>query len=415
MKRDANLSPRILVVDDDADFGELIVATATAMNLTCVSTTNARDFFAALRSEPSLLVIDLVMPQMDGIELLRELGEQHSRARIILMSGVDIQIIKSATKLAESLGLIIAGHLQKPFSISDLEALIRSQLQEPALPVKDPVPLPMKAPAALPVEGPATLPVAVEDAELHQAVENEEFILHYQPQVQIASQTVVGFEALVRWKHPRFGLIFPDSFIPRLQSIGLIDQLGWLVVARGLSEIHQLSDPSMRPPHLSFNMPPSSLQNLEFPDRMLSFAKKFGVPSQNIVIEITESGLMEHLSKTLDVLTRLRMKGFELSIDDFGTGYAMMQQLHLVPASELKIDRSLVQNLHLETKKQVVVRKTIEIGHELGMRLVAEGVETQEEYAFLRSSGCDWVQGYWFCRPLPMVELSRWLLEFRAK
>lgn len=142
---------------------------------------------------------------------------------------------------------------------------------------------------------------------------------------------------------------------------------------------------------------------------MVSSAEKHGFEPERIILEITESGLIQELSRTLDVATRLRLKGVELSIDDFGTGYSMMQQLQLVPATELKIDRLFVKDLYQNEGHRVVVQKTIELGHELGMRVVAEGVEHAEQMELLRSWGCDTAQGYLYSRPLPPGELLSWL------
>ena len=164
---------------------------------------------------------------------------------------------------------------------------------------------------------------------------------------------------------------------------------------------------------LSLNVSVLSLRNLKFPDNFISLVKKHHISAANLTIEITETGLIKELSQTLDVLTRLRMKQVQLSIDDFGTGYAMMQQLRNIPATELKIDKSFVQNINLHERDRVMVQKTIEIGHELGMKVIGEGVETQEQFDFLRTNDCDAVQGYLFSRPLAARDLVSWLREYR--
>jgi EAL domain-containing protein (putative c-di-GMP-specific phosphodiesterase class I) len=154
---------------------------------------------------------------------------------------------------------------------------------------------------------------------------------------------------------------------------------------------------------------------LSFPDKLSSLAMEKGVLPQNTIIELTESGLLSNYAHTLDVLARLRVKHFELSIDDFGTGYSMMQQLQTIPATELKIDKSFVQNKHGSKSDLVMVIKMIEIGHELGLRVVAEGVETTEQLQFLRANQCDLAQGYLFSRALPVDELAVWLQNRRVQ
>jgi EAL domain-containing protein (putative c-di-GMP-specific phosphodiesterase class I) len=257
--------------------------------------------------------------------------------------------------------------------------------------------------------------IATRDAELHHAIERNEFVLHYQPQIDLATYKVIGVEALVRWQHPGRGLVYPDDFIPQAEALDLIDQLGWLVANRGMEEIGLFEDKNGSAPMLSINISVHSLRDLKFPDKYLSLLKKNKIAAKNTILEITESGLIQELSTTLDVLTRLRLKQVQLSIDDFGTGYSMMQQLRNIPATELKIDKSFVQGMDGAPSNRILVQKTIEIGHELGMKVVAEGVETPDQLAFLQVHGCDIAQGYLFSKPLPAKDMRAWLHDYRLK
>ena len=385
-------SVHIVVIDDDADVGEFIFAAAQSMNFRCTITTNAVEFMAAVNPEVTLMMVDLMMPAMDGVELLRWLGEQQCKAGILLMSGLDKRVLETAEILARSLGLAVVGRLQKPFRLTELEKILMSHAAIGATSISR-----------------QRSPIAVTANDLQRAIDRNEFVLHYQPQVDIATDRVVGLEALVRWQHPELGLIFPDSFIGRAESFGLIDQLGWLVVNRGLAEIPRfvLKDGSFST--LSLNVSAHSLTDLKFPDTYVALTEKYGVPPESTILEITESGLIENLSSALDILMRLRMKRVQLSIDDFGTGYSMMQQLQNVPATELKIDKSFVHEMQEKDGARVVVQKTIEIGHELGMKVLAEGVETAEQLEFLRANNCDLAQGYFFSRPLAVLDLLAWL------
>jgi len=179
--------------------------------------------------------------------------------------------------------------------------------------------------------------------------------------------------------------------------------------------VSQFAGSDGKTPMLSINESVYSLRNLKFPDILASLAEKHGIAPSSVTIEITESGLIKELSNTLDILTRLRMKGFNLSIDDFGTGYAMMQQLKVIPATELKIDRSFISDMHRNERDRVIVQKTIEMGHELGIHIIAEGVESTEQLDFLQLKGCDSAQGYLFSRPLPPNEMVSWLRDYRAR
>ena len=388
---------RILVIDDESDVGEFVDAAAQGMGFECTTTMDAATFLEALTPDTTLILLDLMMPEFDGIELLRLLSERKCKAGIVLMSGVGKRTMESASQLAGTLGLSIVGQLQKPFRLAELEEVLKRQAE--------PLPLPTvkKEP-----------PIILREELLH-AIEHNEFVLHYQPQIDIKTGLVIGVEALVRWQHPERGLIFPDDFIGRMEEAGLIDELGWAVVSRGLSEVGEFADADGKAPMLSVNESVYSLHDLKFPDVFVSLAEKYGISPCNLTVEITESGLIREISNTLDILTRLRMKNVKLSIDDFGTGYAMMQQLKNIPATELKIDKSFVQEMQSSDQDRIMIQKTIEMGHELGMHVIAEGVETKEQLEMLRQSGCDSVQGYYFSRPLPPAELVSWLETYRCR
>ena len=216
---------------------------------------------------------------------------------------------------------------------------------------------------------------------------------------------------MVRWLHPEFGLIYPDHFIQRAEKLGLIDEVGLLVLRLGLSQLSRIVTPGQILPSLSLNVSSDSLRDLRLPDIVAAMLQEFSIPSQRLILEVTESSIIEDLPSTLDVLTRLRLKGIRLSIDDFGTGYSMLQQLRRIPANELKIDRSFIGRMLGDYGDRIVVQKTIEIGHDLGMQVIAEGVETKEQLDFLRANHCDVAQGYYFCRPRPLAVLLSWMNE----
>ena len=389
---------KILVIDDEADVGDFVAATAEGLGLTCCTTTDAASLPELLTPDVNLILLDLMMPEMDGVEALRLLSELKCRAGIVLMSGISSRVLETAERLANTLGLFVVGHLAKPFSLAQLEEVLQNH-HVPG--------------STMPVVPTSVLPVP--DEHLHDAIARNEFVLHYQPQIDIATGKATGVEALARWLHPERGLIFTDFFITRMEKLGLIDALGWLVADRALEEVKLLSVENQPLPRLALNASVNSLCDLKFPDRFSALLQKHKTHPQNVILEITESGLINELSNTLDVLTRLRVKSIKLSIDDFGTGYAMMQQLVNVPASELKIDRAFVMNMHINKSDRIMVEKSIEIGHELGMEVIAEGVETKEQLDFLRRGGCDSAQGYLFTRPLPIQDLAVWLAERQAR
>ena len=390
-------SERIVLIDDDRVVGEIVSGLAKSMDLQCDVTKNSEEFFARIGPDTSVILLDLVMPEMDGIEILRLLGERNCKSRIILMSGINIRVIETAKKLAQSLGLTVVGHLQKPFPITELQELLSANI----------------APEKL-VDQPAEQQLEIPDADFIRAIDKGEFVLHYQPQISITKGIVTGVEALSRWHHPELGLVYPDSFIYRIEALGLMDRFCWITAERALNEVRQFSQVSGYLPRLAINVSVSSLRDLKFPDILMNLARKYEFPAERLVLEITESGFLE-FSLALDVFTRLRMRNFQLSIDDFGTGYSMMKQLQNVPAIELKIDRTFVRNMHISHADLVMVEKIIEMGHELEMEVIAEGVETEEQFKILREKGCDGVQGYFFSRALPPAEMLRWLESYRSQ
>ena len=388
---------RVLVIDDDNTVCELVSALARTMGLVCDTTKDATSFLDRVTPETSLILLDLMMPEMDGIEVLRLLGERQSKARILLISGMDKRVLETAEKLAQSLGLSVVGHLQKPFPLNELRDILSSI-----------------AVLEAPVERNEPPPVSISDDQLRQAMANREFVNYYQPQIDLETGQVIGVEALARWRNRNQGLVLPENFIARLENLGLIDELCWNAAELALSEAKSFVGKTGVLPRVSINVSMHSLRRLEFPDAMLSMAKKYNFPAEAIAIEITESRLMSEISHTLDVLTRLRMKNFQLSIDDFGTGYAMMRQLQNVPATELKIDKSIIQTMHQNDSDRVMVEKIIEMGHELKMSVIAEGVIAEEQCELLRAKGCDAAQGFLFSKPLPVGELVQWIEAYEA-
>jgi len=388
----------ILVIDDDAGIGDFITAAAESMGIHCTAATDAAELPRLLTPDVSLILLDLMMPAMDGIEVLRLLGKLGCNANIVLISGISMRVLETAEKLAQALDLKIAGRLQKPFGLAALESVLRSNVPQPAA-----------------QEAKLAEPITLTEQDVLAAARKNEFVLYYQPQIDLRSGEVEGLEALARWLHPERGVLAPDTFIPRLESVGGIDEFCWRMADRGLSEAAQFAVNAKAAPRLALNVSLQSLRDLKFPDTFVELAQKHHVPNESIMVEITESSLMNEPSHALDVLTRLRMKNVQLSIDDFGTGYAMMQHLVSIPATELKIDKVFVQNMHANSSDRVMVQKTIEIGHELGMTVTAEGVETPAQLDFLRAHGCDRVQGYLFSRPLPPDAMTMWLGSYRAR
>jgi EAL domain-containing protein (putative c-di-GMP-specific phosphodiesterase class I) len=224
----------------------------------------------------------------------------------------------------------------------------------------------------------------------------------------LASGEVVGVEALARWQHPTDGLVLPYRFIPVAEEYGLIDALGGHVLRNAVLDMSAWRHAGY-PLHVAVNVSMASLAAIDFPDRVVALAHAAGVPACDVVLEVTESRLMDQPTSQLDVLTRLRLKRVCLSIDDFGTGYSCMSQLRDLPFDELKIDRGFVHGVAKDSSLRAIVDSILGLVRQLGVRSVAEGIEDREDWDVLRAAGCDMGQGYFIGRPMPVKQLLPWL------
>lgn len=247
-------------------------------------------------------------------------------------------------------------------------------------------------------------------SQLRQAIDRGELRLHYQPKIDIGRGRVCGAEALVRWQHPRHGLLSPDNFVPLAEQIGLIGDLtNWVLNVA----LQQTSDWHRRGFDLSVsvNLSPLSLHNRDLAPLVESLLEKWGVPPSRLVLEITESAIISHMMRASEILRRLYELGVGIAIDDFGTGYTSLSYLRKLPVSELKIDKSFVTNMCRANDDAVIVRTIIELAKNLGLKTVAEGVEEGETWQALSRLGCEIAQGYYMSRPVEPQALERWLME----
>ena len=245
--------------------------------------------------------------------------------------------------------------------------------------------------------------------ELRRAVESNELVLYYQPKVDLKTGSVHRAEALVRWIHPTRGFIPPLDFILFAEQTGYIKQVTRWVVEEGIRQAGQWQH-EKSPIAISINISARDLMNLDLADFVAKQLAHHGVPPELICLEITENGLMEDHARAQDVLEHMHKLGVRLSIDDFGTGYSSLAYLKKLPVQELKIDRTFVMNIEKDDDDAIIVRSTIELGHNMGMEVVAEGVETQSAMDLLAALGCDQAQGYLISKPLPADQFSAWLI-----
>ncbi|MCW2501214.1 MAG: diguanylate cyclase/phosphodiesterase [Frankiales bacterium] len=245
-------------------------------------------------------------------------------------------------------------------------------------------------------------------AEFRAALDTEQLVLHYQPQLQLGTGQVVGAEALMRWQHPTRGLLFPDAFLPLVEQAGLMPAVVTRVVNEALRDLHtwRRSDPALT---VAVNVSASNLQDRRLPGAMSRALADWEVPAEALTLEITENVLMADADRALEVLSALRALGIRLSVDDYGTGYSSLGYLRALPVQELKLDRSFVRDVVSDPRSAAIVRSTIDLTHELGMQIVAEGVEDAPALQVLRGWGCDVAQGYHVSVPLPADAFVGWL------
>ena len=247
-------------------------------------------------------------------------------------------------------------------------------------------------------------------SELRHAIDNGELVLHYQPKIDFTSASISGVEALVRWQHPRKGLLFPDAFIELAEATGLIKALTVEVLKKALhqSEAWYKSGLDLT---VAVNISSLSIQDPEFPGQLADMLKRVSMPASRLELEITETTVMTGKTRAVECIKQLHAQGLQIAIDDFGTGYSSMSRLKELLVAQIKIDKSFVKDMAINHNDAVIVRSTVELGHSLGMKVIAEGVEDQAVWDKLKSYGCDSAQGYYMSRPITVEKLHLWLSE----
>lgn len=247
--------------------------------------------------------------------------------------------------------------------------------------------------------------VLILDQELRKAIENQDFELYYQPKVDLHTLAIIGVEALVRWKNDKLGFVSPSEFIEYAEDTGLIIPLSEIIFNKACDGYAELAKAGYGHVSIAINVSSIHFQQQTFLESIAKILERNNTSAHHFEIEVTERTVMNSASETISKLVRLKQLGFKLSIDDFGTGYSSLSYLVRFPLDVLKIDRSFIQQITSLDDKQAVVDAIIQMSHRLKMKVVAEGVETEQQAALLKNLGCDFVQGYYYSKPIPMNEL----------
>jgi EAL domain-containing protein (putative c-di-GMP-specific phosphodiesterase class I)/DNA-binding response OmpR family regulator len=399
---EANM-PRILLVDDDEFTLQLARDIFMQMGVSEVTLANSGLRGLAYASDPDnipeIILCDLNMPAMDGIEFLRHLGLSQYHGAVAVLSGMDSRLTRAARDLANTFNLRMLDSVEKPVTREALSALL---VQYSTLPAWSDESSPGKRVQLL------------TDEELWHGLANNALVLYYQPKVALSGRQMIGVEALARWQHPRRGLLDPSTFLPLVQSLEIFDTFTTHILRIA---VRQLAEWRRAGHHISMsiNLFAANLKDLTLPEQIERLCHDEGVESEDLILEITETGLMDDYQTGLDVLTRLRLKGHPLSVDDFGTGYANLERLRDLPFNEIKIDRSFVREAISNRDARTILASSANLARDLNLAIVAEGVESEEECQLVMELGCSVVQGYLISRPLPANQVLAWKAMWEIK
>jgi len=386
---------QILVVDDHQIFLELIRRHLYRLGFdqvtTCISPIDALQMIEEAPTRFDSLIIDLQMPALDGVSLLRHLSQVPFRGAVIITSSIDGRVLETAGRVGKALGLDIRGILPKPASPEKLLQLLGAARPTVA---RDVAPEPQYAPELI-----------------ARGLQHGEFVPHYQPQISLADGRLIGVEALARWAHPRHGMILPGRFIRSAEESGLICELTLPLVARVLNQARAWEQAGLDIT-VSVNVAMASCLRPDFPDQLNVAIKQSGLERPNLVLEVTESRALDDTMAAYDIFTRIRLHRISLSIDDFGTGHSSLAQLRDVPFTELKVDQSFVKGAAADPTRRAILEASLTMAHKLGMRTVGEGVETLDDWALLRSLGCAAAQGFIIAEPMPGEQLISWIADW---
>lgn len=386
---------KLLILDDDPLIGKLIQLIGESIGMEVHYLPNPDMFMFEVNTwQPSHIMLDLVMPAIDGLEIMSKLAEQGCRASIIITSGVGTRVLDAAERSGRERGLSILGAMAKPFQPKQLREML-SMNPSDKFNFQSNV-----------VDKVESFDITAESLTIGMA--QNEFTVFYQPKINSRTGQLAGFEALARWKHPQYGWILPDRFISIAEDNNLIDELTASIFYQAIKWFALFCESVSFSGSLALNLSAITLKNPNFIEDMVSKCNQIGLPSTQITFELTESSAMDNSVDSLELLTRLRMKGFHLSIDDFGTGYSSMLQLVRLPFSEIKVDKSFVMTARTSEESRAVVKSIIELGHSLGLYATAEGVEDEWTLEYLKKLGCDFAQGYFIAKPLPAHEAQDW-------
>ena len=327
-----------------------------------------------------LVVCDLNMPEMDGMEFIRHVAGMNLAVSFIISSAQELQVLTSVEKMAKEYGVRTLGVIEKPVTLDRLKEMI----------ARHHVPQTKRA---------AGGPPGFSLEQILHGLQRKQFEPFFQPKVDLQTGRTLGAEALARWRHPEHGIVAPYAFIAPLEQAGQIDELTFLMLEKAANACRAWRERGLELT-VSVNLSLVSLADTALAERMTQIVRSTELDPRHMRLEITETAAMTEVAPALENLARLRMRGFGLSVDDYGTGFSSLQQLTRVPFTELKIDQGFVTGSAAIPSSRAIVESSVEMARRLGIKSVAEGVETQADWDVLKAAGCDVAQGYFIAKPM---------------
>ena len=385
---------RALVIDDDPLFQIVISEGLRASGVAIVETANdgveGLEALANTADDVDLIAVDLQMPNMTGVDVVRELARLGYRGSVIIISSEASNLRRSVENMAKLLGIDILGALGKPLDVDQLNDLIHTRRDNRQ----------------------GENQRLLSRAQVIQAIENRDLIPYFQPKVNLRTRSVTGFEVLARHIENEAGPA-PMNYLDAIEKFGLSIDFLCAMISQAAEQIDGWESP-YRSLKLSFNLTPLAVQDSGLPDRLLAAVVRAGLDPKSVTFEITENHLLECTAASLEVLSLMRLYGFDLSIDDFGTGATSIEQLRTFPFTELKIDGRFMMASETDDFSRLTVETSAKLASMLGMTVVAEGVETPSAILFARRSGADEVQGFHFARPMSAEQAHAWLKSYEV-
>lgn len=386
----------VLIVEDSKTQRTILEMMCTELGIDhVVGVENGQEALEYLEDDNSvdLMLCDLELPELNGIELINHISKTRKNFALVIMSGREQSLISSVELMAKSEGFYTLGGYRKPFSQTELEAVLgnfdRNRL--------------IQVPSFQKREKPF---ITIES--FKNALSANEFTLYFQPKVFCENDELEGVEALIRWKHPEYGMIAPDDFIPFAIENNLINELTLLVVKKSIDALTRWETYGLNT-KISINLSAKSFTESSFSQQILNILSTGNIKPSQLTFEVTETEVIHDIGSALSLLTKLRLAGFGLSIDDYGTGQSSIKQLTQIPFTELKIDRSLIEDIHLKDHLKVIFESTLRMCSKMDIKVVAEGIEKIEEWDYLTQAGCDIAQGYLICPPVTEEVLQNWI------